>query len=157
MKKLTRRQLVCSLLFPVGIFVWAVGWYFRWAYYIGSVKPVFIFQWGMPIIALVCGVLPAILTLVTGADTGQYILPRVLFSVSTIGVIGIASEFVDVSGQMRIFLMITSAVISALYFYKFRPTKFFEWIVIFFSNPVLAAIIYYLMFTVPDKKLQSLL
>lgn len=157
MKKLTRRQLVCSLLFPVGIFIWAVAWYFRWAYYIGSVKPVFVFQWGMPIIAVVCGILPVILTLCTGADTGQYILPRVLISVSTIGVIGIASEFVEVSSEMRIFLLITSAVISALYFYRFRPTRFSEWIVIFFSNPVLAALIYYVMFAIPDKALEPLL
>lgn len=157
MKKLTRRQLVCSLLFPIGIIIWAIVWYFRWAWLIDSVKPVFIFQWGMPIIAVVCGVLPIILTLSTGADTGQYILPRVLISVSTIGVIGIASEFVNVSGQMRIFLLIVSAVISALYFYKFRPTKFSEWIVIFFSNPVLAALIYYLMFTIPDEALLSLI
>lgn len=157
MKKLTRRQLVCSLLFPAGIVIWAVIWYIRLAVMFGSAKPLFIFQWGMPIIVVVCGILPIILTLTIGADTSEYILPRVLISVSTVGVIGIASEFVDITGAMRILLLITSAVISALYFYKFRPTKFSEWIIIFFSNPVLAAVIYYLMFAIPDEALSAML
>lgn len=150
MRRLTRKQLINSLIFPVGIIVWAMFCYGRWAVSLRNFAPVFMFQWSFPIAAVVCGVVPIIVTLACGAETGQYFLPRLLISVSTVGVIGIASEFVAVTYQMVILLLITSAVISALYFYKFRPTKFAEWIVIFFSNPVLAAIIYYLMVYIPN-------
>ncbi len=150
MRRLTRRQLINSLIFPVGIIAWAMFCYGRWAISLRNFVPAFMFQWSFPIAAVVCGVVPIIVTLACGAETGQYFLPRLLISVSTVGVIGIASEFVSVTYQMVILLLITSAVISALYFYKFRPTKFAEWIVIFFSNPVLAAIIYYLMLYIPN-------
>ncbi len=145
MRRLTRKQLINSLIFPVGIIVWAMFCYGRWAVSLRNFVPVFMLQLSFPIAAVVCGVVPIIVTLACGAETGQYFLPRLLISVSTVGVIGIASEFVFMTNQMIILLLITSAVISALYFYKFRPTKFSEWIVIFFSNPVLAALIYYIM------------
>ncbi|MDE7230899.1 MAG: hypothetical protein K2N56_10505 [Oscillospiraceae bacterium] len=151
MRRLTKRQLINSLIFPVGIIVWALFCYIKWAVTLHSFQPVFMFQWSYPAATVVCGVLPVVLTLATGADTGQYFLPRLLISVSTIGVIGIASEFVDVSSQMMMLLLITSAVVSAVYFYQFRPTKFSEWIIIFFANPVLAAIIYYLMLYIPNN------
>lgn len=150
MRRLTRKQLINSLIFPVGIIVWALFCYGRWAVSLRNFAPAFMFQWSFPIAAVVCGIVPIIVTLACGAETGQYFLPRLLISVSTVGVIGIASEFVIITNQMIILLLITSAVVSALYFYKFRPTKFSEWIVIFFSNPVLAAIIYYLMIFIPD-------
>lgn len=149
MRRLTKRQLINSLIFPVGIIIWALFYYIKWAVALRSFQPVFMFQLSYPIAAVLCGVLPVVLTLAIGADTGQYFLPRLLISVSTIGVISIASEFVDVSNQMIMLLLITSAVVSAVYFYRFRPTKFSEWIIIFFANPVLAAIIYYLMLYIP--------
>lgn len=150
MRRLTKRQLINSLIFPVGIIIWALLYYIKWAVILHSFQPLFTLQWSFPVAAVVCGILPVVLTLAAGADTGQYFLPRLLISVSTVGVIGIASEFVYVSNQMIVLLLITSAVVSAMYFYKFRPTKFSEWIIIFFSNPVLAAIIYYLMLYIPN-------
>lgn len=150
MRRLTRKQLINSLIFPVGIMVWALFCYGRSAISMRSFMPIFVFQLSYPVALVVCGVVPIIVTLACGAETGQYFLPRLLISVSTVGVIAIASEFVIVTNQMIILLLITSAVVSALYFYKFRPTKFSEWIVIFFSNPVLAAIIYYLMLYIPN-------
>ena len=153
MRKLTRKQLINSLIFPVGIIVWALFCFFRWAILLGSLQPVFMFQWSFLIVVGVCGVIPIILTLATGAETGQYFLPRFLISLSTLGIIGIASEFVYLSDQLMILLLITSLVVSALFFYRSRPTKFSEWIVIFFSNPVLAAFIYYLFLYIPTDYL----
>lgn len=150
MRKLTRKQLINSLIFPAGIIVWGLFCFFRWALIFKSIKPVFMFQWSFLISAVLCGVIPIIVTLAAGADTGQYFLPRLLISVSTLGIIGIASEFVMLSDQLMILLLITSLVVSALFFYRSRPAKFSEWIVIFFSNPVLAAFIYYLMLYIPN-------
>ncbi len=151
MRKLTKRQLISSLIFPVGILVWALFYYIKWSVTLRSFQPVFMFQLSYLIAAVLCGVLPIVLTLAAGVDTGQYFLPRFLILVSTIGVIGIASEFVSVTNRMLMLLLITSAVVSALYFFKFRPTKFSEWIIIFFANPILAAIIYYLMLYIPKN------
>lgn len=149
MHKLTKRQLINSLIFPVGILVWALFYYIKWAITLRSFQPVFMFQLSYLIAAVLCGVLPIVLTLAAGVDTGQYLLPRFLIMVSTIGVVGITSEFVSVTNRILMVLLITSAVVSALYFYKFRPTKFSEWIIIFFANPILAAMIYYLMLYIP--------
>lgn len=148
MRKLTKRQLINSLIFPVGIIVWALFYYIRWAVALHSFQPILLLQWSYPTAAVVCGVIPIIITLAAGADTGQYFLPRLLISVSTLGAIGIASEFIMISNQVTVLLLITSAVVSAVYFYQFCPTKFSEWTVIFLSNPVLAAIIYYLLFNI---------
>lgn len=148
MRKLSRRDLILSLLFPAGIIAWALFYYIRWAVALHSFQPIILFQWSYPAAAVLCGVIPIIITLASGANTGQYILPRVLISVSTLGAIGIASEFIVITNQVTVLLLITSAVVSALYFYKFRQTRFSEWIVIFLSNPVLAAVIYYIMFNV---------
>ena len=151
MRKLTGRQLINSLIFPVGIIVWALFCFFRWALIFRSLLPVFMFQWSFLISAGVCGVIPVILTLAAGAETGQYFLPRFLISLSTLGIIGIASEFVFLDDRLMIMLLITSLVVSAIYFYKSRPTKFSEWLVIFLANPVLAALIYYIMLFIPNE------
>lgn len=72
MRRLTKRQLINSLIFPVGIIVWALFCYIKWTVTLHSFQPVFMFQWSYPAAAVVCGVLPVVLTLATGADTGQY-------------------------------------------------------------------------------------
>ena len=149
MRGLTKRQLINSLIFPVVILIWALYNYIRWAVVLRSFQPVFMFQCGFAAAAVLCGVLPIVLTMAAGADTGQYFLPRLLISVSTFGVIGIASEFVEVTSQLMILVLIASAVFTALYFYKVRSAKLPEWVIIFFSNPVMAAIIYYLMLYIP--------
>lgn len=152
MRKLTRRQLWVSLLFPIGILVWAVwGYASRSFFFFGTFVPAYPMQWSYIIAAAVCGAVPIILTLAIGIDTGQYTLPRVLISIATLGLISVIMEFLpnELPYDVVILLIITSLVVSAVYFFKFCPTKFSEWIVIFLSNPVLAAFIYYFALIMP--------
>lgn len=141
MHRLSRRQLLISLIFPVGITVWAVGEYVFTMLVFGAAPSVPV-QWGYLIAAVLCGVIPIILTVTLGIDTGQYILPRTVISGCALVFTSMAGEFlVDDTGGMNVFFLIAFNVFSALYFYKIRPTKFSEWIVIFLSNPCLVRLI----------------
>lgn len=143
LRKLSRRQLIISLIFPVGITFWALGYYVLWAVAFG-ITPKTPVQWGYLAAVVLCGVLPAILTVTLGIDTGQYMIPRIIISVCASAFTSMALEFLaDNSETAGVFFMIVFTVFSALYFYKIRPTKFSEWIIIFLSNPCLVRLIVY--------------
>lgn len=143
MRKLSRRQLIISLIFPVGITLWAIGQFIPTIIVYGIV-PVYAVQWGYPICLIFCGVLPIILTIALGIDTGQYIVPRIIISVCALAFSSMALEFLAENSETAgVFFMIVFTVFSALYFYRIRPTKFSEWIIIFLSNPCLVRLIAY--------------
>lgn len=143
LRKLSRRQLIISLIFPVGITVWTVGDYFFTALVFG-IAPTVPVQWGYLIAAAVCGVLPTILTVTLGIDTGQYILPGIIIGGSSLVFASMAGQFLaEGSDRAVVFFMIVFTAFTALYFYQFQPTKFSEWIIIFLSNPCLVRLIEY--------------
>lgn len=152
MRRLTRRQLLISLIFPVGITVWAVLGYAGVGFYAGFV-PVYSIQWSYMIACVVCGIIPIILTITLGIDTGQYMTPRVLMSCCALAFTTFTGEFLSeamFSGAV-VLLLIAIYAASGVYFFKLCPTKFSEWIVIFLANPVLAALIYYVPMFIPEE------
>ncbi len=153
MRKLTSRQLVLSLLFPLGIIFWEFFTYLGGTCAADGFVPVNSVQWSAIVSFLLCGILPIILTLTLGIDTGQYMLPRIIFSCFTLAAVAITSEMLGFAVPYGgvVMLLIVSTAASALYFYKFCPTKFSEWIVIFLSNPVLVALIYFLPLYAPKE------
>lgn len=143
MHKLSRRQLIISLIFPVGIIVWTLFRYIPAIMIFGFV-PVYAIQWAYPVCLIFCGILPMILTITLGIDTGQYMIPRILISVCALAFTSMALEFLaENSEAVGVFLMLVFTVFSALYFYRIRPTKFSEWIIIFLSNPCFVRLIVY--------------
>lgn len=135
--------MLISLIFPVGIIVWAAGEYFFTMLMFGAAPTVPI-QWGYVTAAVLCGVLPAILTITLGVDTGQYIIPRIVINMLALAFSSMAFEFLSENSEtVGVFSMIVFTVFSALYFYRIRPTKFSEWIIIFLSNPCLTRLIEY--------------
>lgn len=153
MRKLTSRQLILSLLFPLGIIICESFTYLGGSCVAVDLLPTNSIQWSAIISTLLCGILPIILTLTVGIDTGQYMLPRIIFSCFTLAAVAIMREMLGTNMPYGgvIMMLIVSVAASALYFYKFRPTKFSEWTVIFLSNPVLVALIYYLPLYTPNK------
>lgn len=136
--KLTSRMIFESSVFPIMTVVSSVFRYVIYSLYYGF-APQTPMQWTALAGVVFGGILPFLLTLFAGINTGQYFLPRFLILISTIAVVAITSEFLDyenaLSGNFVIILI--SLIITALYFYKIRPTKLSEWIVIFLSNPYL--------------------
>ncbi len=133
MKKLTRRQIINSLVFPIMTTVWAL-----YEYIIGNIF------WGFALEPVdfayfaaigIGGILCAVLTITVGIETGQYFLPRLLILLSTIFVIAVVGEFIEIDYRIYLVLVLVSLVFSALFFKK--RTKFSEWMIIFLSNPVL--------------------
>lgn len=133
MKKLTRRQIINSLVFPIMTTVWALYEYIIKNIFRGfAIEPIdFVYFAAIGI----GGVLCAILTITVGIETGQYFLPRLLILLSTIFVISIAWEFLELDYRINLVITLASLVFSALFFK--RRTKFSEWIIVFLSNPVL--------------------
>jgi len=133
MRKLTRRQIFNSLVFPIMTTVWALYDYLIgnifWGFAIEPIDFVYFVAIGIG------GILCAILTITVGIETGQYFLPRLLILLSTIFVIAMAGEFLEVDYRIELVLVLASLVFSALFFKK--RTKFSEWIIVFLSNPVL--------------------
>lgn len=133
MRKLTRRQTINSLVFPIMTTVWALFKYTIKVIFFGfAIEPSdFVFFAAIGI----GGVLCAVLTITIGIETGQHFLPRLLILISTIFVIAVAEEFLEFDYRINLFLVLISLVFGALYFKK--CTKFSEWIIVFLSNPVL--------------------
>lgn len=143
MRRLTRRQLLISLIFPVGITVWAAVKYGFTALSFGAAPAVPI-QFGYLIIAVICGVVPVILTFSLGIDSGQYMFPRVIICGCAMVFDNLVYEYIpDAAGDANFFFLVVFNVFTALFFYKFHPTKFSEWVVIFLANPCLARLIEY--------------
>ena len=145
--KLTKYELFGSLAYPVGIIIWAAWKYWDTVRIFGGWTPQYYQQWGYMIAAVVCGVLPMILTLTLRIDTSEQFLPRLLILLSTIAVIGLAREFIDYKLMFtgKSVMLLISLVFSGLFFYKVRPVKLSAWLVIFLANPCLADFFTYLM------------
>ncbi len=133
MRKLTRRQIFNSLVFPIMTTVWALFKYligsFFWGFAIEPIDFVYFAAIGIG------GILCAVLTITVGIETGQYFLPRLLILLSTVFVTAMAGEFLELDYRINLIITLVSLVLSALYFK--RCTRFSEWIIIFLSNPVL--------------------
>lgn len=145
--KLTKYELLGSLVFPVGIIIWSAWKYWDTTRIFGSRSPQYYQQWGYIIAAVVCGVLPIILTLALQIDTSEQFLPRLLISVSTIAVISLAQQYIDYKVMFiaKPVMQLISLVFSGLFFYKARPVKLSAWLMIFLANPTLADFFTYLM------------
>lgn len=139
MRKLTKRQLVYSLIFPIAIFVWQALRYALISLAAGF-APITSYQWGCVISAVVCGAVPIILTLALGINSGQYNLPRVLIACFALAFSAIANEILD-GAVDSVLLYITFVAITAVYFYKFCPTKLSEWFVIILASPSFASLV----------------
>lgn len=126
-----------SLAMPIGIIIvsgFKLGFYSIFGMGLGSY---FIPSWSYAAAIAFGGVLPIILTFALKIDTREYFLPRLIFYICTLAAISIPAEFVDIPRGGTVILTAVSAAITLLYFYKFRPTRFKEWIVIFLSTPQL--------------------
>ncbi len=133
MKKLTRRQIFNSLVFPIMTTVWALYEYLIESLFFGfAIEPIDLVYFAAIGIG---GILCAVLTITVGIETGQYFLPRLLILLSTIFVSAMASEFLGFDYRIDLIITLVSLVFSALFFK--RCTRFSEWIIIFLSNPVL--------------------
>ncbi len=133
MRKLTRRQIFNSLVFPIMTTVWALYKYLIESFFFGfAIEPIdFVYFAAIGI----GGVLCAVLTITVGIETGQYFLPRLLILLSTVFVTAMAGEFLGFDYRIDLIITLVSLVFSALFFK--RCTRFSEWIIIFLSNPVL--------------------
>lgn len=138
MRKLTRRQLIFSMIFPIAIFVWQAIRYVLISLAVGF-APTISFQWGYMIAVVVCGVVPIVLTLTLGINSGQYNLPRVLIACFALAFTAIANEMLD--SVDSVLLYITFVAITAVYFFKFCPTKLSEWFVIMLASPSFASLV----------------
>ncbi|MCH5206624.1 MAG: hypothetical protein J1F09_06690 [Oscillospiraceae bacterium] len=148
-RKLSRRMIVWSLMFPIGTTVWAVfNIISEFMVLVFGVHGIFPHDFGYILAVLVGGVLSTVLTLAVGIDTSEYFMPRLLIFVSAIGIVGIAGNFVgeQMVGGPTVIMYIASIVFSSLFFYKVIKTRISEWIIIFISNPILYYLIYYSMY-----------
>lgn len=123
MKKLTKRQLLNSLVFPIITTVWACFKLFfktiLWGFASYGIYEI------VCIAAIVIGgILPSILTITLGIETGQYFLQRLFILLSTILIVSVSGEFIDNIPIMEFMLLIVSLVFGALYFKN--KTKFSE-------------------------------
>lgn len=126
-----------SLAMPIGIIIvsgFKLGFYSIFGMGLGSY---FIPSWSYAAAIAFGGVLPIILTFALKIDTREYFLPRLIFYICTIAAVSLPGEFVEIPRGGTVILTAVSSAITLLYFYKFRPTRFKEWIVIFLSTPQL--------------------
>lgn len=145
--KLTKYELLGSLVFPVGIMVWAAYKYISGSFVLGDLAIHFPHRWSFIIAFAACGLLPLLLTLIMRIDTSEQLLPRLMISLCTLAAVSIAREFLDF-GVMMIaegILLLISLVFSGLFFHIARPVKLSEWIVIFLGNPCLVHFLCYIM------------
>lgn len=145
--KLTKYELLGSLVFPVGIMVWAAYKYISGSFVLGDLAVHFPHRWSFIIAFAACGLLPLLLTLIMRIDTSEQLLPRLMISLCTLAAVSIAREFLDF-GVMMIaegILLLISLVFSGLFFHIARPVKLSEWIVIFLGNPCLVHFLCYIM------------
>lgn len=124
-----------SLAMPIGIIIvsgFKLGFYSFFGMGLGSD---FIASWSYAAAIVFGGILPIILTFALKTDTREYFLPRLIFYICTVAAISIPGEFVEIPRGGTVILTAVSAAMTLLYFYKFRPTRFKEWIIIFLSTP----------------------
>lgn len=124
-----------SLAFPIGIIIVSAFKLVFFSIFDMGLGSYFIASWSYAAAIVFGGVLPIILTFALKIDTREYFLPRLLIYISTIAAISIPAEFVEIPRGGTVILTAVSAAMTLLYFYKFRPTRFKEWIVIFLSTP----------------------
>lgn len=145
--KLTKYELLGSLVFPVGIMVWAAYKYISGSFVLGDLAIHFPHRWSFIIAFAACGLLPLLLTLIMRIDTSEQFLPRLMISLCTLAAVSIAREFLDF-GVMMIaegILLLISLVFSGLFFHIARSVKLSGWIVIFLGNPCLVHFLCYIM------------
>lgn len=136
-----------SLAFPIGIIIYSAYKLIHYSKYGLGLGSDFIVSWSFAAAIVFGGVLPIILTFALKIDTREYFLPRLIFYICTIAAISIPREFVEIPQGGLVILTAVSASLTLLYFYKFRPTRFKEWCVIFLSTPQIYMMIYYLLFS----------
>lgn len=124
-----------SLAFPIGIIIVSAFKLVFYSIFGMGLGSYFIVSWSYAAAIVFGGVLPIILTFALKIDTREYFLPRLIFYICTIAAISIPAEFVEIPRGGTVILTAVSAAMTLLYFYKFRPTRFKEWIVIFLSTP----------------------
>lgn len=145
--KLTKYEIIGSWAYPVGIIIWAAWKYWDAVRIFGGWSPQYYQQWGYIIAAVVCGVLPIILTLILRIDTSEQFFPRLLIFLSTIAVISLAQQFIDYKTMFigKPVMLLISLVFSGLFFYKERPVKLSAWLMILLANPCLVDFFTYLL------------
>ena len=136
-----------SLAFPIGIIVYSMYKLIDYSRYGVGLGSDFIVSWCFAAAIVMGGVLPIILTFALKIETREYFLPRLIFYICTIAAVSIPQEFVEIPKGGLVVLTAVSAAVTLLYFYKYRPTRFKEWCVIFLSTPQLYMMIYYLLYT----------
>lgn len=136
-----------SLAFPIGIIIYSAYKLIHYSKYGLGLGSDFVVSWCFAAAIVFGGILPIILTFALKIDTREYFLPRLIFYISTIAAIAIPGEFVEIPRGGLVIMSAVSAALTLLYFYKFRPTRFKEWCVIFLSTPQIYMMIYYLLFT----------
>lgn len=144
-----------SLAFPVGIIIYSGYKLIDFSRYGMGIGSYFMFTWSFLAAIVIGGVLPIILTFALKIETREYFLPRLIFYVCTIAAVSIPREFVTIPKGGLVILTAFSAAVTLLYFYKFRPTRFSEWFVIFLSTPQIYMMIYYLLVTTDIDNLQN--
>lgn len=96
MKKLTRRQLLISLIFPIltavwGVYKFALNLFLNYMFeyqFIGFSEIIYI-------AAVIGGILSGVLTVTLGTETGRYFLPRLLILISVIFVNSVVGGITD--------------------------------------------------------------
>lgn len=136
-----------SLAFPIGIIIYSAYKLIQYSRYGLGLGSNFFVSWSFAAAIVFGGILPIILTFALKIDTREYFLPRLIFYICTIAAIAIPQEFVEIPHGGSVIMSAVSAAMTLLYFYKFRPTRFKEWFVIFLSTPQIYMMIYYLLFT----------
>lgn len=136
-----------SLAFPIGIIAYAAYKLIQYSKYGLGLGSDFTVSWCFAAAIVFGGILPIILTFALKIDTREYFLPRLIFYICTIAAVSIPKEFVSIPRGGFVVLTAVSAALTMLYFYKFRPTRFSEWCVIFLSTPQIYMMIYYLLLT----------
>lgn len=142
-----------SLAFPIGIIVYSAYKLIDFSRFGIGLGSFFMFTWSFAAAIVFGGVLPIILTFALKIETREYVLPRLIIYLCTIAAISVIREFVEVPKGGLVILTAVSAAVTLLYFYKFRPTRFSEWCVIFLSTPQIYMMIYYLLITNDIDKL----
>lgn len=140
MKKLTRRQLINSLVFPIMTTVWGL-WRLIVLFFIYGFSELTAMHFVCIAAIVIGGILCGVLTATLGIETGQYFLPRLWILLSTIFVTSVAGEFIGTDPKITFLLLVVSNAINAIYFVK--KTRSSEWNIIFLSNPVLYNMVYY--------------
>lgn len=122
-----------------------------------SLDPRFMYTWVFVAAIALGGILPIILTFSLKIETHEYFLPRLIIFLFTIAAISITEEIIGVSRGSRVIMTMIASVITLIYFYKFCPTRFSEWCVIFISTPTIYMMVYYILIVSDFEKYMAYL